>query len=51
MYRVDPESGIVMLLMIQLLPSTADIGQKFPTLVHQAFVDPAKAGRRPQTDH
>jgi CubicO group peptidase (beta-lactamase class C family) len=52
MYRIDPESGIVMLLMIQLLPSTSDIGQKFPTLVHQAFVEPAaKAGRRPQTDH
>ncbi len=38
-YRIDPSSGLVMLLMIQLLPSTTDIAQKFPTLVYQALVD------------
>jgi CubicO group peptidase (beta-lactamase class C family) len=37
-YRVDPEAKVVMLLMIQLLPSTSDIGGKFPTLVYQALV-------------
>jgi CubicO group peptidase (beta-lactamase class C family) len=38
MYRVDPEGGITLLLMIQLLPQNTDLGQRFPTLVHQAFV-------------
>jgi CubicO group peptidase (beta-lactamase class C family) len=38
-YRVDPDTGVVMLLMIQLMPSTSDIGSKFPTLVYQALVD------------
>jgi CubicO group peptidase (beta-lactamase class C family) len=38
-YRVDPDAGVVMLLMIQLLPSSSDITAKFPTLVYQALVD------------
>ncbi len=38
-YRVDPESRLVMVLMIQLLPSATDIRTKFPTLVYQALVD------------
>jgi CubicO group peptidase (beta-lactamase class C family) len=37
-YRVDPEARVIMLLMLQLLPSTSDIGVKFPTLVYQALV-------------
>jgi CubicO group peptidase (beta-lactamase class C family) len=37
-YRVDPEAKVTMLLMIQLIPSTSDIGEKFPTLVYQALV-------------
>jgi CubicO group peptidase (beta-lactamase class C family) len=37
-YRVDPEAKVTMLLMIQLLPSTSDIGGKFPTMVYQALV-------------
>jgi CubicO group peptidase (beta-lactamase class C family) len=37
-YRVDPDARLVMLLMIQLLPSRSDIGGKFPTLVYQALV-------------
>jgi CubicO group peptidase (beta-lactamase class C family) len=41
-YRVDPDARLVMVLMLQLLPSTADIGQKFPTLVYQALVDSPK---------
>jgi CubicO group peptidase (beta-lactamase class C family) len=38
-YRVDPDAGVVMLLMIQLLPGNSDITAKFPTLVYQALVD------------
>ena len=41
-YRVDPDAGVVMLLMVQLLPSTSDIGTKFPTLVYQALLDSPK---------
>ena len=40
--RVDPEAGVVMVLMTQLLPSRSDVGAKFPTLVYQALVDEAK---------
>ena len=42
--RVDPEAGLVMLLMTQLLPSRSDVGAKFPTLVYQALVDDPKPG-------
>jgi CubicO group peptidase (beta-lactamase class C family) len=41
MYRIDPNAGVTILLMIQLLPQNTDLGQRFPTLVHQAFVDEA----------
>ena len=37
MYRVDPESRLVMVLMIQLMPNATDIQQVFPTLVYQAL--------------
>lgn len=37
MYRVDPEARLVMALMIQLIPNATDIGQVFPSLVHQAL--------------
>jgi CubicO group peptidase (beta-lactamase class C family) len=36
-YRVDPESGLTMVLMIQLMPNTTDIREKFLTLVYQAL--------------
>lgn len=36
-YRVDPESGITMVLMMQLMPNRTDIIQKFQTLVYQAL--------------
>jgi CubicO group peptidase (beta-lactamase class C family) len=39
-YRVDPEARLVVVLMIQMLPNTTDIGQKFPTMVYQALVEP-----------
>ena len=43
-YRVDPEARLVMVLMLQLLPSSSEIGQKFPNLVYQALVDGPKVG-------
>ena len=36
-YRVDPESRLVMVLMIQLIPNASDIRDVFPTLVYQAL--------------
>jgi CubicO group peptidase (beta-lactamase class C family) len=38
-YHVDPETRLVMVLMIQLLPNTTDIREKFPNLVYQALID------------
>ena len=37
-YRVDPQSRMVLVLMIQLVPNRTDIRATFPTLVYQAFV-------------
>jgi CubicO group peptidase (beta-lactamase class C family) len=37
LYRVDPKARLVMTMMIQLLPSRSDIGNRFPTLVYQAL--------------
>ena len=48
MYRIDPGAGITLLLMIQLLPQNTDLGQRFPTLVHQAFVDEPAVTVRPR---
>ena len=36
-YRVDPETKVVLLLMIQQLPNATDIRTVFPTLVYQAL--------------
>lgn len=36
-YRVDPESGLSILLMINQLPNTNDIRLKYPTMVYQAL--------------
>lgn len=44
-YRVDPEARLVIVLMLQLMPNTTDVRDKFMTLVHQALVDqPALRG-------
>jgi CubicO group peptidase (beta-lactamase class C family) len=43
MYRVDPEARLVLVLMIQVLPNTTDVGRKFPTLVYQALTESPKA--------
>jgi CubicO group peptidase (beta-lactamase class C family) len=44
-YRVDPASGITMVLMIQLMPNETDIREKFQTLVYQALTAPGSSGR------
>ncbi|MDO8907522.1 MAG: serine hydrolase domain-containing protein [Pseudohongiella sp.] len=36
-YRVDPEVGLSILLMINQLPNTNDIRVKYPTMVYQAL--------------
>jgi CubicO group peptidase (beta-lactamase class C family) len=38
-YRVDPASELVIVLMMQLMPNGTDIRDRFPTIVYQAFVD------------
>jgi CubicO group peptidase (beta-lactamase class C family) len=48
-YRVDPESRMVLVLMMQLMPNATDIQQKFPVAVYQALMDspaPAAAAKR-----
>lgn len=37
LYRVDPETRLVMVLMIQLMPNASDIREVFPSLVYQAL--------------
>lgn len=37
LYRVDPETRLVMVLMIQLIPNATDIREVFPSLVYQAL--------------
>jgi len=36
-YQVDPESGLVVVFMMQLMPSTSDVGSKFLNVVYQAL--------------
>lgn len=38
-YRVDPESRLTLVLMIQQMPNSTDIGRKFPALVYQSLVN------------
>jgi len=37
LYRVDPESGLVMVFLMQLIPNATDIQSRWPTLVYQAL--------------
>ncbi len=41
-YRVDPDARLVMVLMMQLMPNRTDIRSVFPTLVHQALMEPLR---------
>jgi CubicO group peptidase (beta-lactamase class C family) len=45
MYRIDPQSRLVILLMIQVLPNATDVREKFPTMVYQALLDPVRHGK------
>ncbi len=37
-YRVDPKTGMVVVMMINMLPNTTGIGERFNALVYQALV-------------
>lgn len=39
LYRVDPESGMVMVFLMQLIPNATDIQSRWPTLVYQALTE------------
>jgi CubicO group peptidase (beta-lactamase class C family) len=39
-YEVDPQEHLVLVFMIQLLPSRSGVPAQFPTLVYQALVEP-----------
>jgi len=39
LYRIDPHARLVIVLMLQLLPNTTDVREKFPTMVYQALLD------------
>ena len=39
-YLVDPQEGLVLVFMLQDLPNTAQIRQRFPMLVYQALLEP-----------
>ena len=43
-YRVDPDARLVIVFMIQLMPSRSDVAQKFPNLVYQAVLDTPRRG-------
>ena len=40
-YRVDPRERMVTILMLQLLPNTTDVREKFPAMIYQALVEPS----------
>jgi len=46
-YAVDPQEGLVLVLMVQQLPARHTLGARFPMLVYQALVEPrrGKGGR------
>lgn len=39
-YRVDPTSGLVVILMLQLMPNQTDFREKFANIVYQALLPP-----------
>ena len=41
-YVVDPDARLVMVYMIQLIPSRTDLGQIVPALIYQALTDPPR---------
>jgi CubicO group peptidase (beta-lactamase class C family) len=43
-YKVDPETGLVIVFMLNQIPNRTDLGNRFPTLVYQALIDAPKRG-------
>ncbi|HEY6507634.1 MAG TPA: serine hydrolase domain-containing protein [Vicinamibacterales bacterium] len=41
-YRIDPDARLVLMFMIQQLPNTTDVREKFPALVYQALLESPK---------
>jgi CubicO group peptidase (beta-lactamase class C family) len=41
-YRINPQQRLVIMLMVQILPNTTDIREKFPLMVYQALLDAPK---------
>jgi CubicO group peptidase (beta-lactamase class C family) len=39
-YRVDPKARLVMVLMVQMLPNTSGIAERFNALVYQSLMEP-----------
>ena len=39
-YRVDPTSGLVVVLMMQLMPNSTDFREKFANIVYQSLLPP-----------
>src|SRR4029079_1345121 len=42
LYRIHPHPKLVIVMMIQLLPNTTDVREKFPAMVYQALTDSPK---------
>ena len=41
-YEVDPQEGLVLVLMVQKVPNDTNFGRRFPVLVYQALVEPRR---------
>ena len=41
-YLVDPREHLVLIYMVQLIPSRSDLGARFPMLVYQALVESSR---------
>jgi len=41
-YRINPQEKLAIMMMVQLLPNATDIREKFPLMVYQALLEPAK---------
>ncbi|HEV3060949.1 MAG TPA: serine hydrolase domain-containing protein [Vicinamibacterales bacterium] len=40
-YRVDPKAHLVMVMMVQMLPNTSGLAERFNALVYQSLMEPA----------
>jgi CubicO group peptidase (beta-lactamase class C family) len=41
-YRINPQGKLAIMMMVQLLPNATDIREKFPLMVYQALLEPAR---------